>query len=85
LPATPPSGPRIAAYLEEEGWGDVVHRAPDLEGAVRRAESLATPGDVVLLSPGCASFDQFSGYAERGEAFARFVRERASHPGTVSR
>jgi UDP-N-acetylmuramoylalanine--D-glutamate ligase len=79
------AGPRIAAYLEEEGWGDVVHRAPDLEGAVRRAESLATPGDVVLLSPGCASFDQFSGYAERGEAFARFVRERASHPGTVSR
>ena len=79
------AGPRIASYLEEEGWGDVVHRAPDLEVAVQRVEALAKPGDVVLLSPGCASFDQFSGYVERGEAFARFVRESASHPGTVSR
>jgi UDP-N-acetylmuramoylalanine--D-glutamate ligase len=72
------AGPRIASYLEEEGWGGVVHTAPDLEDAVQRAEALAMSGDVVLLSPGCASFDQFSGYAERGEAFARFVREHAS-------
>jgi UDP-N-acetylmuramoylalanine--D-glutamate ligase len=72
------SGPRIASNLEEEGWGGVVHRAPDLEEAVQRAEALAKSGDVVLLSPGCASFDQFSGYAERGEAFVRFVREHAS-------
>ena len=79
------SGPRIAAYLEENGWGDVVHRAPDLEEAVQRAEALAKSGDVVLLSPGCASFDQFSGYAERGEAFTRFVRERPSSRRTVSR
>ena len=79
------AGPRIAAFLEKEGWGGAVYKAPDLEAAVRRAEALAKSGDVVLLSPGCASFDQFSGYVERGEAFARFVRERASHPGTVSR
>jgi UDP-N-acetylmuramoylalanine--D-glutamate ligase len=79
------AGPRIAAYLEEEGWGDVVHRAPDLEEAVQQAEALAKPGDVVLLSPGCASFDQFSGYAERGEAFTRFVRERAASRRTASR
>ena len=79
------SGPRIAAYLEEEGWADVVHRALGLERAVQRAEALAKSGDIVLLSPGCASFDQFSGYAERGEAFARFVRDRDSQRRAVSR
>ena len=67
------SGPRIAAYLEVEGFQDLVHTATDLEKAVESATELAHPGDVVLLSPGCASFDQFAGYAERGAAFARLV------------
>ena len=72
------AGPRIAAYLEDEGFQDVIHRVPDLAEAVARAGDLARPGDVVLLSPGCASFDQFSGYAERGDAFIRFVRDHGS-------
>jgi UDP-N-acetylmuramoylalanine--D-glutamate ligase len=46
------AGPRIAAYLEDEGFQDVVHRTPDLEKAVERATELARPGDVVLLRPG---------------------------------
>jgi UDP-N-acetylmuramoylalanine--D-glutamate ligase len=72
------AGPRIAAYLEEEGFQDVVHSVPDLETAVARAGELARSGDVVLLSPGCASFDQFPGYAERGDAFIRFARDHGS-------
>jgi UDP-N-acetylmuramoylalanine--D-glutamate ligase len=44
-------------------------RAGTLGAAVARAAALARPGEVVLLAPGCASFDQFRSYAERGDAF----------------
>ena len=49
-----------------------------LDGAVTRASELACPGDIVLLSPACASFDMFSGYTERGNIFTKFVN-RLSH------
>ena len=48
--------------------------ATSMDDAVARATALAEPGDVVLLSPGCASFDWYGGYAERGDDFARAVR-----------
>ena len=45
-----------------------------LEQAVHRAATLARPGDAVLLSPACASFDQFRDYKHRGDEFARLAR-----------
>lgn len=39
------------------------------------AHSMAQPGDVVILSPACASFDRFKNFMERGNTFKRIVRE----------
>ena len=47
----------------------------DFEQAVLTAHNLAQPGDIVLLSPACASFDKFKNFAQRGEAFKRIVHE----------
>lgn len=46
----------------------------DLGEAVRRAREAARPGEWVILAPGCASYDQFSGYPERGDVFAALAR-----------
>jgi UDP-N-acetylmuramoylalanine--D-glutamate ligase len=54
-----------------------VHSAGSMDEAVRLAAGLARPGDAVLLSPGCASFDWYGSYGERGDDFARAVREVA--------
>ena len=52
-----------------------VEFATDMEQAVRLAGGLAQQGDNVLLSPACASFDMFRGFAHRGEVFMKAVRE----------
>jgi UDP-N-acetylmuramoylalanine--D-glutamate ligase len=53
--------------------GGAAVEAASLEEAVQRARGFAAPGDVVLLSPGCASFDMFASADERGEQFAAAV------------
>ena len=52
-----------------------VEYCTDLPEATRRAFKLAQSGDIVLLSPACASYDMFKGYAHRSEVFIRSVRE----------
>jgi UDP-N-acetylmuramoylalanine--D-glutamate ligase len=52
-----------------------------LEGAAEQALARMKRGDVLLLSPGCASWDQYVNYEERGEAFCRWVEARAERSG----
>ena len=54
-----------------------VHYANSMEAAVASAARLAQPGDIVLLSPACASFDMFRDYAHRGDEFATAARRQA--------
>ncbi|MBU1274462.1 MAG: UDP-N-acetylmuramoyl-L-alanine--D-glutamate ligase [Proteobacteria bacterium] len=66
------AGPAILAQVADFAPSEVV---PDLAAAVMTAARSAAPGQAVLLSPGCASFDAYSGYAQRGEHFQSLARE----------
>ena len=52
--------------------------------AVEKAAALAQPGDAVLLSPACSSFDMFRDYKDRGDAFVKAVQELAQRPRVCS-
>ncbi|HUP18555.1 MAG TPA: UDP-N-acetylmuramoyl-L-alanine--D-glutamate ligase [Gemmatimonadota bacterium] len=58
-----------------------VEVAGTLERAVERAREIARPGDVVLLSPACSSYDQFENYERRGDAFRDLARRAVCPPG----
>ena len=85
-PLAPLVGERCAAvYLIGEAAGELaealvgtgvpVHRVGDLGRAVEAARRAAVPGEVVLLSPACASFDQYPDFEARGEHFRALVEE----------
>lgn len=57
--------------------------AGTLERAVADAATMARPGEAVLLSPGCESFDQFTDYRHRGDRFAELVKELSSIAGNI--
>jgi UDP-N-acetylmuramoylalanine--D-glutamate ligase len=67
------TGPAMAERLRAAGMSEV-YDCGDLPAAIATARRLAVPGDVVLLSTGFASYDQFTNFQERGEAFARLAR-----------
>ena len=68
------SAERLAEALAPAIAGGVeLHRCADLEQAVKAAAAAARPGEVVLLSPACASFDAFENFERRGERFRQIV------------
>ena len=69
-----------AAKIESQIKAEVVH-AETLENAIRKANAVAQPRDVVLLAPACASFDQFKNYEHRGKVFKDIVRSLAGEGG----
>ncbi len=96
LAASLAESPAEAVYLIGEAAGELaralaptgvpLRRCGDLASAVEAATREARPGDIVLLSPACASYDQFRDFEERGEEFRRLVEnlkacgERSSRP-----
>jgi UDP-N-acetylmuramoylalanine--D-glutamate ligase len=66
-----------AEKIESQIKGVEVVHAETLENALRKANSVAQAGDVVLLAPACASFDQFKNYEQRGRVFKEIVRTLA--------
>ena len=63
---------QIAETAKRHGFNDIIF-ADSLEEAVKICYEKAEPGDMVLLSPACASWDMFKSYEERGELFKKYV------------
>lgn len=74
-----------AEKIESQIVGSVeITKAVTIDNAVRKAAEAATPGDVVVLAPACASFDQFTSYEHRGKVFKDLVQQLAKRQVGVS-
>ncbi|HZZ43733.1 MAG TPA: UDP-N-acetylmuramoyl-L-alanine--D-glutamate ligase [Tepidisphaeraceae bacterium] len=72
------TGPSLAKSIRELNPAAVVHECQDLATAVPLAQKLASPQDNIVLSPGCASYDQFTNFEQRGEAFKQLIKSSGS-------
>ncbi len=70
-------GPAITEALIAEGFSNVTKGGSSMEQIVQQAAEQASDGDIVLLSPGCASFGMFENYKDRGEKFTQAVKSLA--------
>lgn len=68
-------GEDAAIIREDIGHCSTLYMAKDLQDVVMQANEIAKSGDVVLLSPACASFDMFKNYQDRGQQFKQLVRQ----------
>jgi UDP-N-acetylmuramoylalanine--D-glutamate ligase len=68
------TGPEITALLRKHGYKNTTEGGSTIEEIVKQARQLAAPGDVVLLSTACTSFDMFKNYKQRGELFTKAVQ-----------
>ena len=71
------TGPTIAGLLKNLGFNSVVEGPDKMTDIVAAAKKAAQPGDVVLLSTGCASFGLFRDYKDRGNQFKSAVQQLA--------
>lgn len=69
------TGLRLRTLLEQHGYQDIVllEGSPSMQVIVDIATEQAAPGDVVIMSPACASFDMFKNFADRGDQFVQVV------------
>ena len=71
------TGPLIKEAAEAKGFNEIT-MAKDMDESVRLAYGMASPGDTILLSPACASWDMYTNFEQRGEHFKTLVHKLAN-------